>query len=109
MGGLNRVQGGPVVRAREVLRGAGALGDRGRMVPAHLHCHSPRLTGSVEPREWQPAELPCECSTNRLGMGISRRTHVVEGSQAAVSAASYQHRHAGALSSYVGARRLHAR
>lgn len=34
-------QGGPVVRACEALGGAGALGDRGCMVPAHLHCSSP--------------------------------------------------------------------
>ena len=41
LNGSSRGPGGPVVRAREVLCGAGALGDRGCMVPAHLHCSRP--------------------------------------------------------------------
>ena len=109
MGGLSRGLGVPVVRAREVLRAAGALGDRSCMVPAHLHCSKPPIWLGVRgglngTQHMQPASA----EVTGQAWAPSRRAHVVEGSQAAISTAGYQHRHACALSSDVGAGRLHA-
>ena len=49
-----------MVRAREVLRGAGALGDRGCMVPAHLHCSRPPF--------WRAAWVAPSRSTSLRGV-----------------------------------------